>query len=1154
MKRGIVDLSSVLWTSLRVGKDKEHGYEEEFEGKNHWINSAAYGYANAVSHLLACMKEFSMQPRQLIFVQEGMNAKSARQAIYPAYKAGAGKAPAWYTEFNKAKEMLLSTFLGLGSQLVWQDGLEADDVVGYLAKNLKGERWVFSNDKDLAQVIDPDNDAHLYRLGVRDENPFGPFDVRYIPVAIALLGDTSDGIPGVKGFGEKAFEKLLILFGGDDGLAAFQQLLERRELNRLAEDVGEMKELQKVIDQADNAYLSYHLAKLRIDKVNTLQNPLKWQVGMVKPKAECFDPALRHYGGQSTLVHAGNYEEAMAFLRRHLWSSPEFAFDIETSTPPESDEWLEMQDKEEGGTVDVFGSELTGFSLTFGPNMQYTYYVTVDHVEEDDVKNITVAQARDMVGEIPREKVTWVHNASFELPVCYNAWGEDWKDDPEYHGFLRNVRDTAIASSYVDENESRGLKKLSSRLLGYEQTSYEQVTTKDVPKSDWDGTGRLVGEYDEVEGAPATVRVQFKMNQLKAREVVGYGADDAIVTAALANHFVTVMEIENTFDVFEQVETFPAYVTALGFVQGVDFDLEGMFAMEREDDEAYEKAWATLRQFLMDIGYDGTKPPVFEEMTPAAIKEAHLVCLGQELKTLVKTPSKLAKLILQSADAGEYEDEERARTLATVIEAGDPQRLTAFTQQYFVGEPVLDLNSPKQMKRFLYDIIGMPVEMTNDLTPLERKHNPALKEAIYRHRKVRQGKAPASSLSAEDIKLLRTKAKTDEKAINFALAFHAEQIEPAARTALKALQAMKKVMTRRSLFYNKYRRIRHWKDGKIHAQMNQCAAVTRRYSSSDPNLQQLPKKGEAVRFRAFILPHHKDAVVCSIDFAGQELRLAAERSQDANMLACYVGDKLKDIHSITAAGAMKLKWGAAAVKELYGRWGQDLQEGMDYDLFMRLRSLEKKEPMKKQADDLRKDSKNVNFAAQFGGQAVKLSETLIMPVSDAQLFLDARSAMFPDVDKAAKRAADFAERHGYALTLMGARRHLRNSIMSEDRSEVSAALRQAWNMEIQGSAGEMTKMGMTRIWKSGALHRFDVRFIAPIHDELVTSVHRDHAAEFIRIKHEAMTQPYATMKVPVVGSISLGRNFAEQIECGEEFDAKVIAEAVNDAFGMKEAA
>jgi DNA polymerase I-like protein with 3'-5' exonuclease and polymerase domains len=731
--------------------------------------------------------------------------------------------------------------------------------------------------------------------------------------------------------------------------------------------------------------------------------------------------------------------------------------------------------------------------------------------------------------------------------------------DDIWHGFLPNVRDTAIGSSYVDENRSRGLKSLSKDLLGYEQETYDSATTKEYLKSAWNGKGKVLGEWQEEDGAE-WVKVQHKMNELTARQVLSYGADDTICTAAVAVHFRCVMEIEKTWHVYEQVETYPAYLTALAFVQGTAISLEDMRAMEKEDDAAYDAAAPVLRQYLMDIGFDGTQCPVYTEMTPANIKEGYQHITGREHpKTLIRTLSKLAKLLEVHADEltaeGEDDIANKVRVLSIVVGSGEMEYFNKLVAENFNGEPKLDLASPKQMKELLYTHMKLPVKVINDVTPLEKEKNPELFAAVQRFKKIRAG-SEQGVLTDEQKALMKLKAKTDDTAIDFALAFDADVIDDAARAALKAIGVMKSVMTRRSLFYKNYWNIRHWKDGLVHAQANQCAAVTRRYSMSNPNLQQLPKKGEAVKFRGIFKPHKRNAVVTSIDFVGQELRLAAERSQDKNMLACYVGSKLKDIHSITAAGALEMKWGREIVDELRKTYGADLDRSEDgtYDLFLRLRKLGKNEPVGKKADDLRKDAKNVNFGAQNGAKAVKLSETLVMPVEDAQLFLDARSAMFPGVDEAAERAAEEAKRTGYALTFMGARRHLREAIMSDEKGAADRAARQAWNFEIQGSAGEMTKLAMAEMWVRGIFFKYDARFIAPIHDELVDSVTREDAVEFLREKHACMTKAYSTMKVPILGSISFGPDFADQYECGDWFIEENIRKSLNDIFEMKEAA
>lgn len=1222
MRRGIVDVSSIIWTALYAGKDTEHGYKVvDSDGKEHHVNSAEWGYQNAMNMLVTFMKDVYLRPNQLILVTEGKNTKEARRSLLPTYKAGRDHLPEAYEEFNKAKAMILEQFLAVGSHQAWQDGIESDDVIAFIARNLEGHRFIFSGDKDLAQLCGPgpkdrlrpygggvdttkgrglDDSAwtgyiHHYRQGQLDKNPFGPFPHNLIPVAIALVGDSVDRIPGAIGFGKGAFEKLLVTFG-PEGIELMDRLIRRRELLRLQEDVAEMRELRKIIDSAESVYTSYRLGQLWSERVDTVDAPLRWQAGVVRPASEKTDALLRKFAGRVEIMHRDNYTATVQAVRKYIETSPFVALDIETSTPPESDEWIESRGKDVEATVDVFGSELTSLQVTFGPNLQYTLYLPVDNREEEDIRNLSIDQVREFCELIPKETRIYVHNCSFELPVLYNTWGEKWKDDPDWHGFLPNVVDTKIGASYVDENMRQGLKSLSLHYLDYKQNTFEETVTREYPLSDWQlmpfsryglrgkevarwrvpvPTGKFEDKVDivesvnedgeivmtrvtthgggpeimDLESGPEMVRIIHKMNELTAREVLAYGADDTICTAALANHFRIRMELENTWHVYLEVEQFPAYVTAKGFVDGADFSLERMREMEAEDDKAYAEAWATLRAFLIDIGYEGTSPPVATEVNPAAVKAAYAALVGEPLTTLLKRNDKLAKFLEQTADG--IEDEEiadRVRLLSHVVMAGDVDALNALVARYFSGEPTLKLTSPKQMTHLLYDVLCLPVRIINDVTDKQKEANPDLDVAVRLFKKRRAGGDVI--LTDEHLKLIRQKAKADDTAIDTALAFDTSILDDKARRALRALGTMKSVITRRSLFYKTYWTVKHWKDGKIHAQCNQCAAATRRYSMSDPNLQQLPKKGEGVKFRTCFLPHKKNAVVCSIDFSGQELRLAAERSQDPNLLSCYVGDNLRDVHSLTAAYAMKLKWGPEAVQGYFDAYGKDLVGAADaeYQLFRRLHALGKGHPDGKKADDLRKESKNVNFAAQFGASAPKIAETLIMSLEDAELFLSARAEMFPLVDRAAERAAETCAETGYAMTLMGARRHLRAGITSMEDGVAARAERQAWNAEIQASAAEMSKLAMARLWKSGALHRFDVRFIAPIHDELVTSVVAEHALEFIKIKHECMTAKYSTMSVPILGSISIGPDFGNQIECGDWYIEENIKAALDKIF------
>ena len=123
--------------------------------------------------------------------------------------------------------------------------------------------------------------------------------------------------------------------------------------------------------------------------------------------------------------------------------------------------------------------------------------------------------------------------------------------------------------------------------------------------------------------------------------------------------------------------------------------------------------------------------------------------------------------------------------------------------------------------------------------------------------------------------------------------------------------------------------------------------------------------------------------------------------------------------------------------------------------------------------------------------------------------------------------------------------------MSTEWGVADKALRQGPNFKIQGSSAEQTKLAMARLWKSGILHKLDMVFFAPIHDELCWSVHKDHAVESCRVVNECMTVPYGNLPVPFLGSISVGANFGDQIECGDVFNAASIQEALDSIFEVK---
>ena len=277
--RLLVDTPSLLWQSLLTGKDEEFGKEVEHEGKKVWVNGWQFGYECAMSHLLLVIRELAITPSDIIFVVAGEHAKARRKAIYSGYKEGReSRPPDAYVEFNKCKDLLIPTFRNVGSQVAIQSGVEEDDILAYLARNLDGDIVILTRDGDMTTLI---NDrVSLWQNGtLTKRNKYGPFPCDKVAVFKALCGDGNE-YKGASGFGPKSFLDFLV-WAGDGGLAAIEGMMKRRTLHELEEDVAEFKPLRKVIDSAEHVYQSYECALLHDEWVNTKRNPMTVLLGEV---------------------------------------------------------------------------------------------------------------------------------------------------------------------------------------------------------------------------------------------------------------------------------------------------------------------------------------------------------------------------------------------------------------------------------------------------------------------------------------------------------------------------------------------------------------------------------------------------------------------------------------------------------------------------------------------------------------------------------------------------------------------------------------------------------------------------------------------------------------------------------------------------------
>jgi DNA polymerase I-like protein with 3'-5' exonuclease and polymerase domains/5'-3' exonuclease len=1082
-KRLIVDVSSMMWTALLAGEDKENQITVEHEGRTVKVNSAQYGYDNAINMLINAWETCGIAPMNTILVYESGETKVFRRQWLAQYKETRDSRPKEaYESFGQARDKVIEAVTSLGGSAVTRAGLEGDDVIAFLCERLEGDITILTNDGDLAVLCS--ERVQVFRQGkVMDENPYGPFPTRNLTTYKAVVGDSSDNIPGAKGFGPKAWLNTYVAFG-DDGLDVLEELIVGRQLDQLEEDVPTVKALAKIVEHKDTVYASYAAAKLYPDQVESLRRPLQWTPGYPKDKAEVSDPRLQVYASKASVVHAGNWDRALEFFKAALEQSEWVSLDLETTSSEEADAWLAAN----GSVVDPLDAKIVSMGLTFGRNQNHHFYFTFGHKEEPGKSNLSFDKLKFLLELMPKDVHKVIHNAAgFELPVIHKNVGEltyDGKDEP----FLPNVIDTVLASSYVDENKRSGLKSLTKEYLGVDQLDYDTVTQ-----------GR-------------------KMHEMTATETLEYGAGDTLFTSALWNHFRTIMQIEGSYKAFFDVEVDCQYLVADAFVKGVRFSLERMLEIEAEDLATEEVQQKILNDFLSQRGWEGTVCPQWEASDLEdykAIKDMHLVIVGEELTTRMRTASKVVKLM-------EVSEDENARLLAAYINEGNIDQINDWAKSVFKAKPALDVASPKQMKQFLYGLCGLPVRLINKLTEKERNDKPELASAVWKFNKL-QRDPEAEPLTPEEQELLIAKASTDDDAVNFALKFDVAD-KPEVEAVLKALQQLKEVNTRKSLFYTPYRNLIYWQDGRMHPSLRQSSTVTRRFTASKPNVQQLSKKGEGKKLRSCFVAHHANAVVVSCDLEGQELRAMAALSQDPGLLAAYVGDDLKDLHSMT---------GAKIANQSYEDFIKDYK-GDD-------------EEKAKKANEFRQKGKIVNFASAYSGTEVSLARTLVTTLAEAKTYLEAKWETFPRYEEWVAEIKEEAKTKGYVTDLAGTRRHIHKDMTNDQKWVVEKAARAAGNFPVQGSAAVQTKRAMGAIWRSGVLSQYDCEFMFPVHDEVVFSVSKEDAPAVIKIIHACLAQPFLK-GVPSKSSISIGRDYANQIELGTEYDEQVITSCLEKLF------
>ena len=276
-------------------------------------------------------------------------------------------------------------------------------------------------------------------------------------------------------------------------------------------------------------------------------------------------------------------------------------------------------------------------------------------------------------------------------------------------------------------------------------------------------------------------------------------------------------------------------------------------------------------------------------------------------------------------------------------------------------------------------------------------------------------------------------------------------------------------------------------DGRIHSSFNQTVTTTGRLSSTEPNLQNIPVKYEMGReIRKVFIPKEKGDILLSCDYSQIELRVLAHMSDDANMIDAFKHHS--DIHTKTASEVFKI-------------------------------------PVEEVTSLMRSRAKAVNFGIVYGISDFSLSQDLKITRKEAAEYMAIYFDRYPKIKDFLQGAIDSAKEDGYVLTLLNRRRFI-PEIKSSNKIVISLGERLAMNAPIQGSAADIIKLAMVKVYERLKKEGLASEIILQVHDELILNVKPNELEKVKTLVIEEMENVFK-LSVPLDVDVNLGKNWYE---------------------------
>ena len=276
-------------------------------------------------------------------------------------------------------------------------------------------------------------------------------------------------------------------------------------------------------------------------------------------------------------------------------------------------------------------------------------------------------------------------------------------------------------------------------------------------------------------------------------------------------------------------------------------------------------------------------------------------------------------------------------------------------------------------------------------------------------------------------------------------------------------------------------------DGKVHAHFNQTVTTTGRISCTEPNLQNIPIRQELGRqLRKSFIPENENCVLVGADYSQIELRVLAHMSGDESLIESF--NNGEDIHRATASRVLGIPEDEITLEE-------------------------------------RSRAKAVNFGVIYGMSAFGLSSELNITRKEADEYINAYFEKHDAVKSFMKEQVEFCRENGYVTTLMGRKRYIKE-IKATAYMVRQIGERLAMNTPIQGSAADIIKIAMVKVYNAIKKRGLKSKLILQVHDELIINTYEDEREEIERLLTENMEEAF-DLAVKLKADLNEGRNWYE---------------------------